>query len=160
MGNADLDEESTEEDKICLSLEDETEVEKLQHSVDLEKAERKMNLRKEQFNGYLMEAIDETLTSLGEPVKNVLYSNLESNFEISKEDIPEKIIDFSSILHKLFGLGASRLELKFMKNLNDKIQVDIKWPEYQWPLAKWAVMDLSFEEYIFKIREDFIQRKF
>jgi hypothetical protein len=160
MGNADLDEESSEEDKICLSLEDETEVEELPHSVDLEKAESKINLRKEQFNGYLIEAIDETLTSLGEPVKNVLYSNLESNFGISKEDIPEKIIDFSSILHKLFGLGASRLELKFMKNLNDKIQADIKWSEYQWPLSKWAVMDLSFEEYIFKIREDFIQRNF
>lgn len=160
MGNADLDEESSEEDKICLSLEDETEVEELPHSVDLEKAESKINLRKEQFNGYLIEAIDETLTSLGEPVKNVLYSNLESNFGISKEDIPEKIIDFSSILHKLFGLGASRLELKFMKNLNDKIQADIKWSEYEWPLSKWAVMDLSFEEYIFKIREDFIQRNF
>jgi hypothetical protein len=160
MVSENLDEESTEEDKICLSLEDEPELEEASRSVDLEKTDIKINFRKEQFNKYLIEAVDETLISLGEPVKNVLYSNLESNFGISKEDIPEKISDFSSILHKLFGLGASRLEVKFMKNLNEKIQADIKWPEYQWPLSKWAVMDISFEEYIFKIREDYIQRDF
>jgi len=160
MVNENLDEESTEEDKICLSLEDGPEVEEPSHSVDLEKTNNKINFRKEQFNEYLIEAVDETLTSLGEPVKNVLYSNLESNFGISKEDIPEKISDFSSILHKLFGLGASRLEVKFMKNLNEKIQADIKWPVYQWPLSKWAVMDISVEEYVFKIREDYIQRDF
>ncbi len=160
MGNANSDLEKTEEDEICINLEDETEVEELKHSVDLEKTENKTYLRKKQFNEYLIEAIDETLTSLGEPVKNALYSNLESNFGISKEDIPGKISDFSSILHKLFGLGASRLEIKFMKNLNDKIQADIKWPQYQWPLSKWAIMDLSFEEYIFNIREDFAQKNF
>ena len=160
MVNENLDEESTEEDKICLSLENEPELEEPSHSVDLEKTNNKINFRKEQFNEYLIEAVDETLTSLGEPVKNVLYSNLESNFGISKEDIPEKISDFSSILHKLFGLGASRLEVKFMKNLNEKIQADIKWPVYQWPLSKWVVMDISFEEYVFKIREDYIQRDF
>jgi hypothetical protein len=43
--------------------------------------------------------------------------------------------------------------------LNNKIQADIKWPEYRWPLSKWAIMDLSFEEYISKIREDFIQKQ-
>jgi len=160
MGNSNLDEEIIEEDKICLSLKDETEVAETQHSVDLEKIENKINLRREQFNEHLIEAIDETLTSLGELVKNAVYLNLESNFGISKEDIPWKIGDFSSILHKLFGLGASRLEVKFMKNLNDKIQADIRWPQYQWPLSKWAVMDLSFEEYVFKIREDFIQKNY
>jgi hypothetical protein len=160
MANSRIDEESTVEDRICLSLEDEMEVEEPPNSVELEKTENKINLRKEQFNKYLIEAIEETLTSLGEPVKNALYFNLESNFGISKEDIPLKISDFSSILHKLFGLGASRLEVKFMKNLNDKIQADIEWPEYQWPLSKWAIVDLSFEEYIFKIREDFIKKNY
>jgi len=160
MAKSRIDEESTVEDRICLSLEDEMEEEEPLKSVELEKTENKTNLRKEQFNKYLIEAIEETLTSLGEPVKNALYFNLESNFGISKEDIPRKISDFSSILHKLFGLGASRLEVKFMKNLNDKIQADIEWPEYQWPLSKWAMMDVSFEEYIFKIREDFIQKNY
>ena len=160
MANSRIDEECTVEDRICLSLEDELEAKEPPNSVELGKTENKIDLRKEQFNEYLIEAIEETLTSLGELVKNSFYLNLESNFGISKEDIPGKIGDFSSILHKLFGLGASCLEVKFMKNLNDKIQADIKWPEYQWPLSKWAVMDLSFEEYIFKIREDFIRKNY
>ena len=159
MANADTEVENTEEDRICLSLKDEIEIVESAHLPDLEKNKKDIDLRNEQFNEYLIEAIDETLTSLGEPVKNTLYSNLESNFGISKKDIPWKISDFSSILHKLFGLGASRLEVKFMKNLNNKIQADIKWIEYEWPLSKWAIMDLSFEEYISKIREDFIQKQ-
>jgi hypothetical protein len=160
MANADTEIENTEEDRICLSIEDETEIVGSAQLPDLETNKKDIDLRNEQFNVYLFEAIDETLTSLGEPVKNTLYSNLERNFGISKKDIPLKISDFSSILHKLFGLAASRLEVKFMKNLNNKIQADIKWPEYQWPLSKWAIMDLSFEEYIFKIREDFIQGQY
>jgi hypothetical protein len=160
MANVDSEVENTEEDRICLDLENETEIVESTHLPDLEKNKKDIDLRNEQFNLYLIEAIDETLTSLGEPVKNTLYSNLESNFGISKKDIPWKISDFSSILHKLFGLGASRLEVKFMKNLNNKIQADIKWIEYEWPLSKWAIMDLSFEEYIFKIREDFIQKQY
>jgi hypothetical protein len=159
MANSDTEVENTEEDRICLSLKDEIEIVESAHLPDLEKNKKDIDLRNEQFNVYLIEAIDETLTSLGEPVKNTLYSNLESNFGISKKDIPWKISDFSSILHKLFGLGASRLEVKFMKNLNNKIQADIKWIEYEWPLSKWAIMDLSFEEYISKIREDFIQKQ-
>jgi hypothetical protein len=159
MANADSDIEDTVEDRICLSLENENEIIESAHSPDLEKNKKDIDLRNEQFNEYLIEAIDETLTSLGEMVKNTLYYNLESNFGISREDIPWKISDFSSILHKLFGLGAARLEVKFMKNLNNKIQADIKWIEYDYPLSKWAIMDLSFEEYISKIREDFIQKQ-
>ena len=131
MTNANSEIQSIEEERICLSLENEIEVELSQHSSNLGKQKNKINLLNERFNKYLIEAIDETLTSLGEPVKSALYRNLESNFGISKIDIPRKICDFSVILHKLFGLGASRLELKFMKNLNKKIQADIKWPEHQ-----------------------------
>jgi hypothetical protein len=158
MKNANSEIESLEEERICLSLEDEIELEEAQQSAELEKHENKINLLNEQFNKYLIEAIDETLTSLGEPVKNALYNNLECNFGIPKKDIPGKISNFSSILHKIFGLGATRLELKFMKNLNDKIQANINWPECQGPLAKWVIMDISFEGYVFKIREDFIQK--
>jgi len=160
MANADSEVENTEEDRICLSLEDESEIVESALLPDIEKKQKDINLRNEQFNVLLIEAIDETLASLGELVKNTLYSNLESNFGLSKKDIPLKINDFSSILHKLFGLAASRLEVKVMKNLNNKIQADIKWVEYQWPLSKWAIMDLSFEEYVLKIREDFVQKQY
>ena len=160
MTNANSEIETIEEERICISLEDENETQQPKHPSSSNKTESNINLRNEQFNNHLIEAIDETLAGLGESVKNTLYHNLESNFGIPKKDIPLKICDFSSILHKLFGLGASHLEVSFMKNLNEKVQADIKWPKYQWPLSKWALVDLSFEEYISKIREDFVKGKY
>ena len=45
----------------------------------------KTQLRAAQFDGYLLDAIDKALSSLGEPVKNTLYQHLEVDFGISKE---------------------------------------------------------------------------
>ena len=80
------------------------------------------------FNEYLIEAVDEALTSLGEPVKNTVYFQLENNFNIPKNEIPDQIDEFTNILHKIFGLGASRLEIKFMKNLYSKIKINVETP--------------------------------
>ena len=43
----------------------------------------------EQFNNFLIASIDESLILLGEPVKNELYRQLELNFNIKKNDIPQ-----------------------------------------------------------------------
>ncbi|MGD0451656.1 MAG: hypothetical protein ABSA79_11470 [Candidatus Bathyarchaeia archaeon] len=107
------------------------------------------------FDDYLIESIDEALTSLGAPVKNTVYFQLENNFNIPKNEIPQQIDEFTDIMHKIFGLGASRLEIKFMKNLYSKIQVNIKRPEYEWPLSKWIVDDISFTAYVHDMRENY-----
>jgi hypothetical protein len=107
------------------------------------------------FDEYLVEAIDEALTSLGAPVKNAVYFQLENNFNIPKNEIPNQIDEFTDIIHKIFGLGASRLEIKFMKNLFPKIKVNIETAEYEWPLSKWIIDDVSFTEYIHSARKKF-----
>lgn len=107
------------------------------------------------FDEYLIESIDEALTSLGAPVKNTVYFQLENNFNIPKDEIPKQIDEFTDILHKIFGLGASRLELKFMKNLYAKIQVSIERQEFEWPLSKWIVDDMSFTDYVHDMRENY-----
>ena len=109
----------------------------------------------EQFDVLLIESIDETLSSLGEPVKNAIYQHLAQSFKMSKNSIPNHIEEFSQILHKIFGLGASRLEIKFMKNLNSKINANIVWKQYEWPLSKWIVMEMSFDDYIRKVRIEY-----
>jgi hypothetical protein len=121
-------------------------------------SEDKQSSVEQKFDKFLMEAIDEALCSLGEPVKNAVYLHLQNDFGIEKEDIPGKVEEFSNIIHKIFGLGASRLEIKFMKNLNSKIEVDVKMPEHEWPLSKWIVADLSFEVYIFNVRKSYINQ--
>ncbi len=107
------------------------------------------------FNEYLIESIDDALTSLGEPVKNTVYLQLENNFNITKNKIPDQIVEFTGIMHKIFGLGASRLEIKFMKNLHSKIKVNIEIQGYEWPLSKWIIDDMSFIDYIQKTREKY-----
>jgi hypothetical protein len=109
----------------------------------------------EKFDQYLLEAIDETLTSLGEVVKNAVFEHLKNDFQIDKANIPEKICDFSEIIHKIFGLGAARLEVKIMNNLNSKLQVDVQLTEYEWPLSKWIINDVSFIDYIANLRSSY-----
>lgn len=109
------------------------------------------------FDEYLIEAIDEALTSLGEPVKNAVYFRLASNFDIPKNEIPSNIDNFSDIMHKIFGLGASRLEIKFMKNLHSKIKVNVELSEYDWPLSKWIISDISFKEYVCNARKNYCE---
>ena len=113
------------------------------------------SLRQEQFDKFLVQAIDEALVSLGEPVKNTFYQHLTDDFGITKDDIPNKLGEFCNIIHKIFGLGASRLEMKFMRNLSARAKTSDNWPEYEWPLAKWIVMEVSFEEFIHKVRSGY-----
>jgi hypothetical protein len=115
----------------------------------------KKNSLQERFDGFLIEAIDEALTSLGAPVKNTIYFQLENSFNISKSEIPQQIDEFLDIMHKIFGLSASRLETKFLKNLHSKINVDAPLPEYEWPLSKWIIMDMSFKECLCNMRRSF-----
>ncbi len=117
------------------------------------------NISDEKFNQYLLEAIDETLASLGEVVKNAVFEHLKNDFQIAKADIPQKICDFAKIIHKVFGLGADRLELKIVKNLSSKLQVDVQLTEYEWPLSKWIVSDASFTDNIEDLRSSYAIKK-
>lgn len=114
------------------------------------------NSQKEKFDTLLVEAIDEAITSLGEPVKNTLYFHLDNDFKITKETIPEHINEFSNVIHKIFGLGASRLEVKSLKNLYSKIQTDSQWPEFDYSLTKWIEMEISFDEFVNNIRKNYL----
>ena len=107
------------------------------------------------FDEYLLEAIDEALTSLGALVKNTIYFQLENNFNIPKNEIPKQIDEFADVMHKIFGIGASRLEIRFMKNLHSKIKVSIERHEFEWPLSKWIIDDISFTEYVKDMRENY-----
>jgi hypothetical protein len=109
----------------------------------------------EDFDDILLETIDETLTSLGEPVKNAVYFHLKTNFNMSKNEIPKKLTAFSNIVQKIFGSGACILEIKLMKTLHSKIEVNVKWPEYEAPLSKWIVTDMSFIEYVNSMRQNY-----
>ena len=129
--------------------------EKVDDGVTIGVLPREKDAYEAEFDDVLLETIDETISSLGGAVKNAVYFHLQSNFNITKNEIPKRINEFSGIIHKIFGSGAGRLEIKFMKTLHSKINVNVKWPEYQDPLSKWVVMDMTFIEYVDSMRKSY-----
>jgi hypothetical protein len=116
---------------------------------------RKRGKPKLDFNEIVLASIDEAFSSLGENVATAMYFHLEKTFNIKRWEIPQRIKDFSDALEKIFGLGAKTLEILCMKKLHDKIGVTFKWPEYEWSLSKWVITEMTFQEYVNRMRQSY-----
>ena len=96
----------------------------------------------ENFDQLLLEAIDEGLAGLGEAGKASIYIHLEGLFNIRKQEIPNKLDDFSKALQRIFGLGAHQLEILIIKNLHEKVRSrkldDPFWPVGNLTLTKYV----------------------
>jgi hypothetical protein len=64
-----------------------------------------------------------------------------------------------SILHRIFNLGASRLEVKFLRNLDLKIPFGSKCILADWSVSMWIEKDMSFIKSINNKRQEFIKTK-
>jgi len=96
------------------------------------------------FKKLLLEAIDETLSSLGDSSKRAIYFYLERNFSIEKQDIPNKIEEFTNAIENIFGNGAKILEIQIMKRLYKNVGRNFKYsPEKS---------DLFFADYTKVVR--------
>ena len=113
--------------------------------------ERKLEKK---FNDILLESIDKAFLTLGENSKSTIYFYLESKFAISRQDIPDRVHDFSDALEQIFGLAARQLEILIMKCLNEKIECT-----YDWVSPKWLIPDLTFSKYIKLIELCFMDKK-
>jgi hypothetical protein len=91
----------------------------------------------------MLEAIDKSFLSLGEPVKTAIYLYLENSMGIKKTEIPFRIVDFQNALEKLFGIGTRQLEILVIKNLHEKIKI-----KYKRDMPSWVIPDVTFQEYI------------
>jgi hypothetical protein len=106
--------------------------------------------KKEDFENLLFEAIDETLASLGESVKQSIYFHLENKFKIAKNDIPYRVKDFTDGIEKIFGLGAHFIEILIMKKLFEKIGQPLKWDQSK---------ELVFTEYVAAAKQSYLKKK-
>ena len=68
-----------------------------------------------------------------------------------------RLEEFSDILHKVFGLGASRLEVKFLRKLDSKIQSGSKCILADWSVSMWIEKDMSFIKSINNKRQEFLK---
>ncbi len=95
------------------------------------------------FEVILLETLDEALSTLGENVKKTIYFHLQHKFLIAKQEIPNRIDDFSDALEQIFGSGARTLEILIMKKLHQKIK-----SRYKWEGPNWLVPELTFSQYV------------
>lgn len=70
----------------------------------------------------ILEAIDETLTSLGDSVRKSVYLQLQNDYHVEKHHIASKIDDFTSAIEGIFGAGAKLIEIKIIETLHTKLQ--------------------------------------
>ena len=83
--------------------------------------------KKRTFQELLLQAIDESLASLGESVKQAIYFHLEKKFKIAKQDIPDHLEAFNGGLEKIFGIGAKYIEILIMKRLYETVGQPFDW---------------------------------
>ena len=102
-----------------------------------------------EFKKLLLEAVDESLSVLGDLAKKAVYSYLEENFEIKKHDIPDKIEGFTKAIEEIFGPGAKLIQIQIMKRLYQIAGRDLKYyPEKD---------ELLFTEYVAAIETSYVK---
>ena len=73
------------------------------------------------FEKVLAEAIDESLSSLGENMKLKVYLHLEERFGVHKSEVPFRIASFAQAVDELFGLEAGDLEAHILKRVYEEV---------------------------------------
>jgi hypothetical protein len=92
------------------------------------------------FNEFLLEAVDEELSSLGDLAKQAVFACLDRSFKIKKCEIPERIDEFVTAIEEIFGQGARLLQINIMRRLHTKVGLA---PAYR-PVSN----NLFFDEYV------------
>ena len=101
------------------------------------------------FEKFLLEAVDEALASLGDSARQSIYFHLEDKFDITKNEIPQRVEDFADGLQKIFGAGAQFLKILIMRKLYEKIGKTLEWDKNK---------ELMFVEYVASVKRSFVKR--
>ena len=83
-------------------------------------SESKKESLKNRLDMTIMEAVDESLASFGESVRKVVYSQLQNNYNLPKQEIPTRIEEFAAAIEGIFGIGARLIEVKIIETLCTK----------------------------------------
>jgi len=73
------------------------------------------------FSTIITKAIDETLSILGEKVKQSFYVQLKNNFGIKKEEIFLNIDIFTQAIGIMFGKSSLLIEIKIISSLHKQV---------------------------------------
>ncbi len=70
--------------------------------------------------GFINEAIDDLLSSLGYACRHAVYDYLEKRSNLKRDDVASHIKEFSRALEEIFGDAAGLLEIQIMERLHRK----------------------------------------
>ncbi len=101
------------------------------------------------FDKLLLNAIDEALNSLGASAKQSIYYHIESQFRVTRVEIPQNLQGFQGGLEKIFGTGARFIEILIMKRLHAKIGQ---------PLMIRKDDSLEFVEYVNAAKQSYLRK--
>ena len=101
---------------------------------------------KNKLDETILEAVDESLTSFGESVRQVAYYQLDTIYHVRKQDIPHKIEEFANAVEEIFGVGARLIEMRILETLYSMCGKFVYFPEGN---------DLVFKDYMLNIRSYF-----
>ena len=106
-------------------------------------SESKKESLKNRLDMTIMEAVDESLASFGESVRKVVYSQLQNNYNLPKQEIPTRIEEFAAAIEGIFGIGARLIEVKIIQTLCTKAKGFLYVPKEG---------ELLFKDYVQNLR--------
>ncbi len=94
----------------------------------------------------ILEAVDKSLASFGESVRQVVYYQLDTIYHVRKQDVPCRIEEFANALEEIFGVGARLIEMRILETLYSMSGGFVYFPKGK---------DLVFKDYMLSIRSYF-----
>lgn len=88
-----------------------------------------------EFRNALLDSVDYGLLVLGEIVRQTIYNRLESNYQIERTEIPEKLEGFHAALAGIFGRRGIVVERLVAKKLCDRLR--LKFEDHE----NWTIVD-------------------
>jgi hypothetical protein len=85
----------------------------------------------------LLHAIDDGLGVPGEIVRTAIYDRIERSYQLTREEIPEKLEAFRRALEDLLGKSAKLMEKLIAKNLYSRLGLDFVAHE-NWTLVDYV----------------------
>ncbi len=88
-----------------------------------------------EFSRLVLEAVDHGLLMLGEDARQAIYGCIESSYQISRDEIPEKLEDLHGALVDLLGKGGNMVEMIAAERLYKTLHLAFE------PKDDWALLD-------------------
>jgi hypothetical protein len=95
------------------------------------------------FEEFVLSAIEECLSSLGESTKQAMFLHLTEHHNLNPPEIPSRIRDFTQALEESYGQAAKLIEIELLKILHRKM------PQFKYFLNN---DNLSLAKYVESLR--------